>query len=119
MKRGVRWLPPAADLGLLMKRFLIPIVTGILLTVLFIVLAGIGGGACHCSTPITIFFPYVSMLGVHADWGVPGLLLFGLQFPIYAISVAIATGPNWKARVLLILFAVHAWAVWVASRISG
>jgi hypothetical protein len=92
---------------------------GILLTIFFIVLAGMGGGACHCSTPIIILFPYVSMLGVHADWGVLGLLLFGLQFPIYTISVAMAKGPNRKARVLVILFAVHAWAVLISFRISG
>jgi hypothetical protein len=61
---------------------------GILLTVVFFVLAGFAGGACHCSMPITSLFPYVSMLGEHADWGVLGLVFFGLQFPIYAISVA-------------------------------
>ena len=101
-----------------MKKFLIPSVVGILLTVLFFFLSGFAGAACHCFEPIKTFFPYVSMLGVHADWGILGLLLFGLQFPIYAISVGLAIGPNWKARVLLILFAVHLWAVWIAFRIS-
>lgn len=101
-----------------MKRFGIPILIGILLTVPSFVLAGMGGGACHCSTPIRILFPYVSMLGIHADWGFLGFLLFGLQFPIYAIIVAIARGATWKARFLLFLFALHGLAIWVAFRIS-
>jgi len=102
-----------------MKRFLIPVLIGIPLTFLSLVLVAFGGGACHCSTPLQFFFPYVSMLGVHADWGVLGFLLFGLQFPIYGISIAMANGANWKARVLVILLAVHAAAVWVALWISG
>lgn len=103
-----------------MTRLLIPILIGIVLTVVFLFLTGLGGAICHhCSTPLQVFFPYVSMLGVHADWGLLGFLLFGLQFPIYAISFGMANGPNWKARVLLILFAIHALAVWLAFRISG
>jgi hypothetical protein len=101
-----------------MKRFLSPIFIGILLTVVFLVLQAFLGGVCHCSRPLQYFFPYVSMLGVHADWGVLGFLLFALQFPVYAVCVALARGPNWKARVLLILFAVHACAVWIAFKIS-
>ena|SRR5438132_11308459 len=100
-------------------RFLPPILIGILLTVVFLVLEAFGGGVCHCEKPLQYFFPYVTMLGVHADWGVPGFLLFGLQFPVHAVSVAMVNGPNWKARVLLILIAIHAGAVWVSFKISG
>ena len=102
-----------------MKRFPSPAFIGILLTILFFVLQVIGGGICHCSRPLQYFFPFVSMLGAHADWGVLGFLLIGLQFPVYAVCVAMAKGPNWKVRVLLILIAVHACAVWVALKISG
>ena len=105
-----------------MKRFLrllTPILIGILLTIVSLVLEAFLGGACHCSRPLQYFFPYVTMLGVHADWGIPGFLLFGLQFPAYAVSVAMAKGPNWKARVLLLLIPVHAFAVWVSFKISG
>jgi hypothetical protein len=109
--------PP--DPGLAMKRFPSPIFIGILLTLLFLVLEAFGGGICHCEKYSQFFFPYVSMLGVHATWGVLGFLLFGLQFPVYAVSVAMANGPIWKARVLLILIVVHACAVWVAFKISG
>ena len=101
-----------------MKKFLI-IMIGVFLAVVFLVLSAVLGGACHCSTPLIIFFPFVSMLGVHADWGVLGLLLLVFQFPIYAICVAKAEGPNWKARVLVILLVVHALAVLLAFRISG
>ncbi len=100
-------------------RLLTPILIGILLTIVSLVLEAFLGGACHCERPLQYFFPYVTMLGVHAEWGVLSFLLFGLQFPVYAVSVAVANGPNWKARVLLILIAIHACAVWVTFKISS
>lgn len=99
-------------------RFVIPIMIGILLIPLFFVLAAFGGGACHCSTPLIVFFPYVSMFGVHADWGVLSFLLIGLQFPLYGIAFTMAKGPNWKARMLVILLAVHAAAAFVAFQFN-
>ena len=100
-------------------KFLIAILIGISLAVLSLVLQAALGGTCHCSTPLMSFFPFLSMFGVHAELGVLRLLLLGLQFPAYAICVAMAKGPNWKARVLVILLAVHAWAVWLAFKING
>ncbi|RPH62218.1 MAG: hypothetical protein EHM89_05960 [Acidobacteria bacterium] len=60
-----------------MKKYVIALVIGILMT-LFAVLAGLGGGAYHCATPERVLFPYVSLLGINAEWGILGNLLFGL-----------------------------------------
>ena len=37
-----------------LKKYLIALLVGIAATALFVVLAGFGGGACHCSTPLRV-----------------------------------------------------------------
>lgn len=97
-----------------MKKLLLSAVIGCLLTVLFGVLAGFGGAACHCNTPLQVTFPYLSMLGVHHDTGLLGTLLLVGQFPVYVASVWTARGPKWKAAVLLLLPVVHIVAASIA-----
>lgn len=41
-----------------MKRTLIAVLIGALLTPLMFAVAGLLGAACHCVTPTTFFFPY-------------------------------------------------------------
>lgn len=101
-----------------MKKYLIALLIGLVVTVLFAVLAGLGGGACHCTTPLRVLFPYMSLLG-DAEEGIAGTLLFGLQCPVYAVSVAMPKSAEWRAGVLVILLAVHACAVAVAFQTSG
>jgi hypothetical protein len=97
-----------------MKRFLIAIFVSIVLTALFVVLTAIGGGACHCSRPVRIFFPLAAMLGVDTNWPALGFL----QFLIYTSIVAMTKDPAWKARIVLIFLAFHAWLIWLAFKLS-
>ena len=46
-----------------------------------------------------------------------GSLLFMLQYPVYALTVARIRGSNWKALALLILIALHFAAVPLALRV--
>lgn len=101
-----------------MKKYVIAVVIGILWTVVFGILAGFGGGACHCNTPLRVLFPYMTMLGVHAESDL-GTLLFALQCPIYAVSVAMPESLEWRLGVLLIVLVVHSCAVAVAFEMAG
>lgn len=96
-----------------MKRVFIPILIGIVLTVLFVLLGGFAGGACHCLTPTTIFFPYGTIGLQHTSREYVGLLLIALQFPLYSIILAnVSRGRRWILT-LLILSAAHAAATLV------
>ena len=64
-----------------MKKFSIAFLIGVLATVLFAVLAGFGGGACHCSTPLRVLFPYMSLLGPNADEGILSTYFLGFSVP--------------------------------------
>lgn len=98
-----------------MKRFLIAAAVGILLTVVFAVLAGMGGGACHCNTPGHVLFPFESMLGDYAEGGALADWLFGLQFPAYVFAVAYARGFERKLAVAAVVLVAHVAAVAVVS----
>jgi len=93
-----------------MKRVFIPILIGILLTVLFVLLGGFASGACHCLTPTTIFFPYGTIVLQHTSRESVGLLLIALQFPLYSIILANLSRGTRRILALLILFATHAAA---------
>ena len=98
-----------------MKKLLISLGAGITLTLVFSILAGMGGGACHCNTPLQVLFPFMSMLGVHAADGTLGELLWAVQMPVYALSVAYAPGANWKGIALFAIVIVHVLAVSIAA----
>ena len=101
-----------------MKKYEIALLIGILWTVVFGILAGFGGGACHCNTPLRVLFPYMSMTGVHAESDL-GTLLLVLQCPVYALSVAMPKSLEWRLGVLLIVLVVHSCAVAFALQMSG
>jgi hypothetical protein len=96
-----------------MKRVFIPILIGILLTVLFVLLGRFAGGACNCLTPTTIFFPYGTIVLQHTSRESVGLLLIALQFPLYSIILANVSRGRRRILALLILSAVHAAATLV------
>lgn len=66
-----------------------------------------------------VLFPYVSPLGVNADWGVLGTVLFWMQCPLYAVSIATPTSGQWRWGVQLVLVAVHGCAIALAFHASG
>lgn len=90
-----------------MKRVLIAILVGIVLTVVFFALAGLLGGACHCVTPTTIFFPYAAIVLGGASWESVSFLLMAIQFPLYAVILAKVKGSGHRTLVFLVLLALH------------
>jgi len=101
------------QISLLMKKVFIPILIGIGLTVVFVLLGGLAGGACHCLTPTTIFFPYGTSVLQHTSRESAGFLLIALQFPVYSIILANVSRGRRRILTLLILFAVHGAAALV------
>ena len=91
-----------------MTRLFILIAIAILLTVTFGFLGGFLGGACHCETPMTLFFPYGTIIGMRTRWESLGFVLTMLQFPLYAIVLASFKAGRRQVVVLLVLFLVHA-----------
>jgi hypothetical protein len=94
-----------------------PILIGIGLMVLFFLLAGLAGGACHCVSPVAVFFPYSAIAWGAFDLQSIGSLLFFLQYPVYTLTIAKARSSNWKALAFLILLALHIAAVIPALRV--
>jgi hypothetical protein len=100
-----------------MKKYLIALSVGILTTAVFGILAGFGGGACHCATPERVLFPYVALLS--GDTDVLAAVVFGLQYPVYAVCVAMPKRADRRMGALLIVLAIHACAVALAFRVTG
>ena len=89
-----------------MKTLLISVAVGIALTVVFGVLAGMGGGACHCSTPGAVLFPYMTLSEGGDSFLEP---LAVLQFLIYTLAVAYANRVHRAGRpvVFIALLLAH------------
>lgn len=102
-----------------MKRVLIAILAGVILTVFFFVLAVLVGGACHCVTPTTIFFPYAAIVLARFSWESMSLILIALQFPLYSITIAETKGNGRKILMSLSLLAFHAMAIMVGLKIHN
>jgi hypothetical protein len=100
-----------------MKRVLIAILAGVLLTVFFFVLSVLFGGACHCVTPTTIFFPYAAIVLGGFSWESMSPILIAVQFPLYSIIVAEAKGNGRKTLVSLVLLVFHAVATMVGLKV--
>ena len=103
-----------------MKRILIAAGISIVVTLLAFVVAGLAGGACHCTGPVKVIFPFATLL---EGWGGPEILgapLFILQFPAYAIILAIVSlrlDGVWTALTLLLLLGIHFVAALMASQV--
>jgi hypothetical protein len=96
-----------------MKRFLIGIVAGVVLTVVFFLITAFADGACHCVKPTIVVFPYAA-LALSRSWESVSLPLILLQFPIYSILIAKVTGIRFRLLTLAIVLALHAVTVTVA-----
>lgn len=90
------------------KKAVVLLLVGIAATALAGVAAGMGAGACHCSTPPTVLFPYATIL--RASDNAATVALF-CQFPLYAFALGFARGELWKAGVAALLFGLHALGV--------
>ncbi|HKE55986.1 MAG TPA: hypothetical protein VKB46_04770 [Pyrinomonadaceae bacterium] len=99
-----------------MKRILLTIAVGILLAVLFFIAAAMASGACHCSLPIAIIFPYAAIAWA-MRWETVGGALAALQFPLYAILVARAGERKSMLRTALLLAAIHLICGLIAFRL--
>jgi hypothetical protein len=99
------------------KRILLPLVAvliGTLLTAFAFLLASSASGACHCSRPIALAFPYASIVWGTTKFEWLGGALMAIQFPVYSILIALAKSRVLRFRCALILFAIHIFAVVVA-----
>lgn len=105
-----------------MKRILVSVGIGIGVTVLIFVVTALATGACHCSTPVKIFFPFATLLEGFVGSDILGSLLFVLQFPAYAVILAMVSlrlGGVWTALGILMLLGIHLVAALMASQVPG
>jgi hypothetical protein len=103
--------------GTNLNRILLPllaVLAGTLLTAFAFLLAGFASGACHCSRPIALAFPYASIIwgSTKAEW--LGGAIMAIQFPFYAVIIALAKSRLLRFRCALILFVIHVFGVIVA-----
>jgi hypothetical protein len=102
-----------------MKNVLVATSIGVALTMILFLLAGALGGACHCTTPTTLAFPYGAMMLERFGAESIALLVMAIQFPLYAIVLAKVNGNEWKVGVFLILLILHATAAAVSLGMSN
>jgi hypothetical protein len=65
------------------------------------------GAACHCMTPVSIFFPYGTFITMRTSWEATGLYADVLQFPFYSIVVAIVNGGRRRILAAAVILIVH------------
>lgn len=95
-----------------MKRFVILMVASVLVTVVAGVLAGMGAGACHCSTPPNVLFPFGMILD-DGSYDIASVALLG-QFPAYGAVLGLTRGRRVTSAAALILVVLHVAAAFVA-----
>lgn len=100
-----------------MKKLLFGIVIALIVTVPLFVLAGFLGGACHCVTPTTVFFPYTAIVWATTNWDWIGLLIITIQFPIYASVLVSARVLSRRWKLLALILVTHIAAVLVGLRV--
>jgi hypothetical protein len=91
----------------LVLSLLIALPSSAVVTVLLLFASGFAGGFCHCMTPVSVLFPYGTFITMRTSWEATGFYADLLQFPLYAIVVAIANG--WRKRLLAatVILSVH------------
>jgi hypothetical protein len=90
---------------------LLAILIGTLLTAVGFLFASSASSACQCARPITITFPFATIFWSFQKWEAVGGVLLAFQFPVYGLVVAIGKTRKQRARLALILLAIHATAV--------
>jgi hypothetical protein len=98
------------------KKLLISLGVGTVLWPVFAILAGMGGAACHCNTPLQVLFPFMSMLGVHTDTPLRTALWVS-QLPIYLAAVTAPQKAEWKCALALAILVIHFVAVALAMSV--
>jgi hypothetical protein len=94
-----------------MRRSVAAIAIGFGLTVVLFVIGGMAGSACHCMTPMTVFFPYGTAVSMSGEWETVGLLLITAQWPLYGWLLTNTPAGGKRLIVLILLAVVHAAAV--------
>jgi hypothetical protein len=104
----------------MLLRNLILILCAFVVSAVLFLLAGFLGGACHCNTPMTVFFPFGTIFSMRTSWENAGFLLIGIQFPLYALIIVTAKRIGKQSVAVGFLAAIHMLAVVfaiVASRL--
>jgi hypothetical protein len=99
-------------------RVFISLLLGFLLTLLAAVLAGLGGGACHCNTPLAVLFPYTAIALDAFSWESIGGWLMLVQFPLYLIIIRATRSERRSGWTILILLTAHIVAASMGLRVS-
>jgi len=90
---------------------LLAVLLGTLLTAIAFLLAGYASYACQCSRPITIAFPFATIVWSLRRWESIGGVLMAFEFPVYALLVALGKTRKGRIRLALFLLGVHVAAV--------
>ena len=99
-----------------LRKLLLPILLGVMLTVILFVL-GVPFSKSGAAVFPAIFFPYASMFSFIAQsfprWMAAGLIygLLFLQYPVYGAILGNASGDSRFYKRLLLLLALHASSV--------
>ena len=97
-----------------MKRLLLSLLIALpisaVVTVILFLASGFAGGACHCMTPVSIFFPYGTFITMRTSWEAAGGYATVFQFPLYAAIIALVNG--WRKRLVVsfVVLIVHSIA---------
>src|SRR6266705_1505437 len=97
-----------------MKRLVLSLLIALpisaVITVVLFLASAFAGGVCHCETLISILFPYGTFITMRTSWEATGLYATILQFPFYAIIIAVVNG--WRRRLLAsaVILIVHSIA---------
>jgi hypothetical protein len=100
-----------------MKKLLFAIGIGIIVTVLFLALAGFFGGACHCVAPTTAFFPYAAIVWGATSWDSVGLILFAVQYPVYAVALSVPRANARRVVFVAVILATHIAGVLIGLKV--
>lgn len=86
---------------------LLAVMVGFLITAVAFLFASFAGGACHCSRPIAVAFPFATILWVSSRLESLGGAVMAFQFPAYALLIALGKTRSARARYLLIAIGIH------------
>ena len=102
-----------------MKRAIVAFLIGVAVTLLAFLVVGLAGGACHCNTPFAVMFPYGTFLEMRMSQEDLGTLALLLQFPIYALAVALPATDLRRAWSACGVAALHLAAAFVSATSHG
>ena len=95
----------------------VPILVGILITLALGVAGGMFGGACHCVTPISVVFPYGTLVTMHTSWQTFGFMIAVIQFPLYGVLWGNIRGTRARVVLAIALLGIHCSAIILALKL--